>query len=293
MEKRRVYGNGFGQFLLFLAVLIGLVGNGYFTYLALNSFGFDKFAEIFANTQTMLSFLLIAIPTALLLASFILIIVGAAGRKRGASLAGIIFMVLSIVAQGAGYVALIADFSAGISFEAGVPLGKSLSLFAHFGMLGLAFFGFLGSVWVMDKKRGGAVIFGILALICGLAAAGLGAYVLLANSYSEPFVLYSYFSSSSLSLLDKIFIAGRFVYVGLYALAMFAFAFFRKSVAVKEKKEEPAKEEKKVEEKKKKDKKDDKKDDDDHNDDDNGGTPSPDVKVINDPFNDRIIIEIR
>ena len=289
--KKRLYGNGFGQFWLILAEIIGIAGSGYLTYLCMETFGYERYGEIFSNNQTTLSYLLAAVPAVLLVFALVFTIIGAAGKKRGASLTGIIFVVLAVAVQGAGYLSLIADYAAGISFDAGVPLGKTLSLFAHYGMTGLALFAFIGGICVLVKKKTGAVVFGILALICGLAAAGLGTFLVFTNQYNEPTILLGFFGNKAPGLVDNIFFAGRFIYIGLFALAMFVFAFFRKADKVVEEKKEEDGEGKKAD--KKDDKKDDDKHDDDHHDDGNGGNKNPDVKVINDPFNDRIIIEFR
>lgn len=232
---KKIFGNPFGQVLLILAEIAGLVSSIYLGVQCLLLAG-DKFAGLFgADTAyaAVMAMGTIWLPALLLLIALILTIAGLAGRKRGVGLTSVILVLVALLAQGVCFVLGFSDLTkyfASLDFGKMLEWGLNLVIFGYMSSTLGVIFALIAIICAGAKKKPGAIVLAIFALVFIVFGCFAFLYPIFRETVGDPYILLAFFAGqgiASVELLPYILFIVRGIFIALVGVSVFVLVFER------------------------------------------------------------------
>ena len=230
--NRKIFGNPLGQVFFILAVIAGLAGAGFLTFNVFFLVGAENFGSLFEGDKLMPSIFAlcaIAICIPFLLVALISGIVGLATKRRGIGVFSVLFVLLGLLLQGVAYIigfGDIANFFSKFNWGNFFFQGDLLVVLSYL-VLAVAFvLALIALICAAARKRAGAIVFGVIALIFYLGGAFLYIWPLFFTNPAngEVFVLFEALIDggvSEIGALGVIFLIVRGAFPAIVGLMIF------------------------------------------------------------------------
>ena len=236
--NRKIFGNPLGQFFVILAAIAGLAGAGFYLFNVFALVGAEKFGALFEGEKAMTSIYAlgaIAICVPFLLVTLISAIVGLATKRRGIGVFSVIFLLIGLLLQGICYLIGFGNldtFFTKFDWANFFTQGDLLVTLAYLTLLDGFVFALIAVILAAARKRVGAIVLAIIALIQYVAAAYFFIWPLFAanNASGEVFVLFDALVAGGIAAVDfvgVIFLIVRGAFLALVGIAIFVLCLAR------------------------------------------------------------------